>query len=294
MIENLYNGNILDFFEIINKLSKIEAEILQLCFNEGRLTRKQIIDKLKIDKNILDNILNKLVENRIIYKYKIHNIEFFELNLSLLRLLRIEKFPSGPIIPLVYQFNLISDEKRTKVIKKAIEKLIKPNDLVIDIGCGTGILSVFAARKGASVIAIEADPLVADAAEFFIRNLGLSSKIKIIRGDSRELNLPEKVDVIICEMFDTALIAELQVPVMNDAVKKWLKKDGIVIPKRAETSAELVYTDYNFYDIDFKLIHFEAYGSRESSDVLSNNYIYHVVDFSEENYINLSKKFNWR
>jgi len=283
--------NIYDFFEIISSLPELEGEILKYCYHEGRVTLQQLSNHFKKPLKEIEDAIKNLIKRELIYHYRFQNIEFYELDVEMRKNIYYERFPAGPVIPLIYQFNLLSDSMRTDALKKAIDKVVKSGDVVIDLGCGTGILSILAAQKGAYVFAIEVDPLVADAAEYFIKNSGYSSKIKIIQGDARNLDLPVEANVIICEMLDTALIAELEVPVMNIAVKKWLKPGGKVIPLSAITSAELVNIDYNFYGLDFRLIHYEEYGARLASYSLSEPEVYHYVNFLEENPIEVSKKF---
>ncbi len=288
------NSKIVDiysFFEILTELPEIEREIIFNLYHNGRMTFRQLINNLKTDDQNLRVALTHLIEKDLITKYILLNVEFYEISAVTTTNIWYERFPAGPVIPLVYQYNLISDSKRTDAFRLAIEKEIKTGDIVIDLGCGTGILSIFAAQRGAYVFAVEIDPFVADAAEYFIKNSSYASKIQLIRGDARTLKLDVEADVIICEMLDTALIAELQVPVMNIASKKWLKPGGKVIPASATSYIELVHNDYSFYGLDFRLIHFEEYGARSSLYSLSLPYQYHFINFKNENPIDVDVKF---
>lgn len=280
-----------DLFSVMSKLSEIEQKILALTYREGRITFDQICRLGNSQDNVQSTIQN-LIEKNLLYKYKFHNFEFYELNLRMTRSLTYERFPSGPVIPLIYHFNLLSNESRVESFRRAIQKVVKPGDIVFDLGCGTGILSIFAAQQGAYVFAVEVDPLVAEAAEYFIKNSGFSSKIKVIQGDVRELSLGREADVIICEMLDTALIAELQVPVMNYAVKNLLKPNGRVIPESAVTSAQLVNVDYTFTGLEFKLIHYEAHSARIANTELSLPMPYHKIFLNKENEIYFDGKFS--
>jgi ribosomal protein L11 methylase PrmA len=87
---------------------------------------------------------------------------------------------------------MLKDTVRTRSYQRAIEE--NPNDfkdkIVLDIGCGTGILSIFAARAGAKhVYAIENAEIALFAEEIIKRN-GLSSKITVIKGKMEEITLP--------------------------------------------------------------------------------------------------------
>ena len=71
--------------------------------------------------------------------------------------------------------------------------------MVLDVGCGTGILSIFAARAGASrVYAVEASALAA-VADQMIRANGVDGVVTVLHSTAEALRLPEKVDVIVSE-----------------------------------------------------------------------------------------------
>lgn len=100
---------------------------------------------------------------------------------------------------------MIKDKVRTQTYFEAITKnkhLFK-DKIVLDIGCGTGILSIFAARAGAKkVIGIECSD-IAYQARTIIKNNNLDNIITIVKGKVEEIdNLPDnikKVDIIISE-----------------------------------------------------------------------------------------------
>ena len=102
--------------------------------------------------------------------------------------------------------------------------------MVLDIGCGTGILSIFAARAGAKhVYGIEfAD--IADYAREIVKKNNLDKKITIIKSKVEEAVLPvDKVDIIISEWMGYFLIYESMLDTVLYARDKWLNKDGYVI-----------------------------------------------------------------
>ena len=97
---------------------------------------------------------------------------------------------------------------------------------VYDLGSGTGILSKWAAPLSDLVYAVEINSTIAKSTS---ANLKDFKNVKVICADARNVSFSKKADVIICEMLDTALIDEEQVPVLN-SVRKYLKNNGIIIP----------------------------------------------------------------
>ena len=113
--------------------------------------------------------------------------------------------------------DMLSDGVRTLGYRDAIEKnahLIK-DKIVLDVGCGTAILSMMAAKVGAKhVIAVDASEIVEYARRIVVAN-GLSEKITVVRGTMESVKLPdgiEKVDVIISEWMGYALLYESMLP----------------------------------------------------------------------------------
>jgi protein arginine N-methyltransferase 1 len=106
---------------------------------------------------------------------------------------------------------------------------------VLDIGCGTGILSIFAARAGAKhVYAIENAEIAHFAREIIKRN-GLEDKITVIKGKMEEIELPVKqVDIIVSEWMGYFLFYESMLDSVLWARDKYLAKGGKMVPDRVQ------------------------------------------------------------
>jgi len=139
-----------------------------------------------------------------------------------------------------YHFNLLSDEERLTAFYEAIKE--KANGTVFDIGAGCGILSILASFYSNFVYSIEIDPNAAKCANI---NFNSFNNIFLINKDVRDVIFQDKADLIICEMLDTALIDEEQVPVLNSLLK-YLKKDGEIIPFGILNGAEIISMDRDY------------------------------------------------
>eukprot|EP00742_Colponemidia_sp_Colp-10_P003798 GILJ01004045.1.p1 GENE.GILJ01004045.1~~GILJ01004045.1.p1 ORF type:complete len:366 (-),score=49.93 GILJ01004045.1:110-1207(-) len=165
--------------------------------------------------------------------------------------------------------DMISDTARTETYRKAIMQETATYSLkdkvVLDVGCGTGILSIFAARAGArKVYAVEASNMAEIATQIVARN-GLSNVIEVIKGEAEKIELPEKVDVIVSEWMGYFLLFESMFNSVLVARDKWLKPGGSMLPSKATIFvAALDWSDFYAdavkfwhskpYDIDFSLL----------------------------------------
>jgi protein arginine N-methyltransferase 3 len=107
---------------------------------------------------------------------------------------------------------------------------------VLDVGCGTGILSLFAARAGAKrVFAVDASD-IAVKAEKIIRRNNLDNIITVIRGKVEDIQLPDgvKVDVIISEWMGYALLYESMLDSVLVARDRFLKPEGVMAPSQSK------------------------------------------------------------
>jgi len=108
--------------------------------------------------------------------------------------------------------------------------------VVLDVGCGTGILSMFASKAGAEhVYGIDCSSIIHTARQI-IKDNGFEDKITLIHGKVEDVELPEKhpkVDIIISEWMGYALLYESMLDTVLVARDKWLNPDGIIMPDKA-------------------------------------------------------------
>lgn len=131
---------------------------------------------------------------------------------------------------------MLKDEVRTKSYRDAIYQnphLFK-DKVVLDVGCGTSILSMFAVKAGAKhVIGVDMSTIIDKAKEIVERN-GMSDKITLLQGKMEEVVLPyDKVDIIISEWMGYFLLYESMLDTVLYARDKYLVKDGLIFPDKA-------------------------------------------------------------
>ena len=173
------------------------------------------------------------------------------------------KFKTTP-----YHSDLLKDTDRLSVFYQAIQEYDSDRDLAYDLGCGSGVLSYFLADKFKEIISIEMDKKTYSCAK---ENLSDFENIQVINSDVLDYDFQKKADLIVCEMLDTALIDEEEIPVLNHA-KESLKENGTIIPQGIINAVELACLERDYVHWDEEV----------NYEILSDETIFSELDFLDD------------
>jgi type II protein arginine methyltransferase len=136
-----------------------------------------------------------------------------------------------------WHFALVRDEARNAAYEAALKRAVTAQTKVLEIGTGTGILAMMAARAGAqSVVTCEIAPAIAEAAREIIALNGFADRVQVVAKTSYDLDpdgdMDGPADVFVSEIVNSRLLGEDALPIVEHAVKFLLKPDAKIIPAR--------------------------------------------------------------
>ncbi len=156
---------------------------------------------------------------------------------------------------------MLADTVRVETYAEAIRKHVASDDVVVDLGTGTGILALLAAEQGATVYAIDHSDII-EVAEQAAEHNGLTN-IEFHHIHSRDFSCPEPVDMVLHEQFGDDLFDENLIENILGVKRQILRTDGAILPGRIELFLEPVTLDETYrvphlsrmsvkgYDFDF-------------------------------------------
>jgi SAM-dependent methyltransferase len=189
---------------------------------------------------------------------------------------------------------MMGDYPRMSAYENAIARAVRPGDAVLDLGCGPGIMAMLACQAGARrVYAVDTNPVVDFGRQLAEKN-GLSDRIEFILGDSRQIELPERVNVIVSDIRGVVPLYAHAVRTLNDARERFLAPDGHMIPSRDVLMATVVSAAEHYRELvnpwkrqglDFSaampLLLNSAYRARIGSQkILSPAYSWFTLDYA--------------
>ena len=144
---------------------------------------------------------------------------------------------------------MINDVERNEAYDAALKRAVTPDSLVLEIGTGSGIVAMMAARAGAKqVVTCEVNPILARVATETVANNGYADRIDVVPKLSTQLtvgeggDLPEKADVFVSELINIGMLAPRMLSVLQHARTHLVKPGGAIIPRASTVYAMLVET----------------------------------------------------
>jgi predicted RNA methylase len=156
-------------------------------------------------------------------------------------------------LALPYHYEMVSDRRRVGPFREAIERVCA-GKVVLESGTGSAILSLLAARAGATAVyTFDLDPAVAAVAEENIRRSGLSDLVHFAVKNTLDVTLADlggrRPDVVIAENLSTWQVTEPQITVLNHINTELATEFTVRLPTRVFNTIELAESQYVFEDI---------------------------------------------
>jgi ubiquinone/menaquinone biosynthesis C-methylase UbiE len=144
---------------------------------------------------------------------------------------------------MLHAASLLSHTSRIRKFREAIYRVVKSDDYVIDIGTGSGILAILAAREGARVTAIDVNQESLAYARKAAKKNGVEENIEFVHSHFAHFSPEEQADVVMCEMLSSFMLVEQQIAASSYAVENLLKPSGRIIPEEVSIYTGPIQTD---------------------------------------------------
>ena len=233
--------------------------------------------------------LNLFAVERLVYSILIYPVYMIITN-SIIFGLQFKKKGDKAFSSVDIVSQCLVDTARTGLFQKAISEKVKEGDKVIEVGTGSGIMSLFAAKAGArKVISLEFDSFISKIATGVIKanNYQDIVEVRTANGNNYEFEPGLKFDVVIMEMLTTGMVDEHQISAINNLHRRRvINGKTIFIPYKQDTFATLGNFNFNCYGFNVLFIrHLWKFQEPETKQfrALTNKVILSSIDFSSIN-----------
>jgi protein arginine N-methyltransferase 1 len=131
-------------------------------------------------------------------------------------------------------YGYLSDAVKRARYEEAMQRLVRPGHVVLDLGCGAGVLGLMALRAGARKVYFVEEDAIIDVAQRTVAEAGFADQAEFFQANSFVLTLPEQVDLAVCDHvgyfgFDYSILA-----LQADVAQRFLKPGGVLVPAEIE------------------------------------------------------------
>lgn len=159
-------------------------------------------------------------------------------------------------LPGVLQYHqlMLSDGLRNKMLYEAIKRNVNEETNFLDIGAGTGVWAILAAKLGAKrVVAVEIEECLIPIIFRHAQENGVADKIEIIHGNSDDVKIRGKFDVIVSELFGGDAMGEATTKSFVSLRNRFLAPNGVLIPQKLAMMAVPVYLHKSLQNVPAEL-----------------------------------------
>ena len=204
---------------------------------------------------------------------------------------------------------MLADAPRMDAYAAALRRTIKPDSVVMDLGCGPGVFALLACKLGARrVYAVEPNNVIGLAREAAAAN-GFADRIEFFEKLSTEITLPEPATIIVSDLRGVLPFFQQHIPSIIDARKRLLARDGVLIPRRdvlwaavveaPEQFAELVGPWQNQFDLDLSAATRYITNTWRKSHIKADQFLaepvcWSMIDYREVDNPDARAEISWR
>ncbi len=172
---------------------------------------------------------------------------------------------------------MLRDHVRNDTYRRAVLQAVNPGDVVLDVGAGTGILSLFAMQAGARKVYAVERATIARMAKQLVEKNGAHTQVEIVQGDIESVELPEQADLIVSEWMGCYGVDENMLTPVLIARNRWLKPGGTVLPQHvtgwmAPAWDSALHDDMDFWRSDPYGVDLSPMGDGLAQEVLFPRY----------------------